>query len=64
MCRKVKPAKPSTWAPKEILGMKREALLDCYTTLQACYGQPWARTSVDLAIEVRIDTSYQALRLQ
>ena len=40
--------------------MKREALLDCYSTLKACYGKPWARTSVDLAIEVR--PSYPTLQ--
>lgn len=34
--------------------MKREALLDCYDTLKSCYGKLWARTSVDLAIEVRL----------
>ena len=51
-CRKIKPVKPSTWSAKEILGMKREALLDCFDTMKACYGRPWARTSVDLAIEV------------
>lgn len=32
--------------------MKREALLDCFDTMKACYGKAWARTSVDLAIEV------------
>ena len=32
--------------------MKREALLDCFDTMKACYGRAWARTSVDLAIEV------------
>ena len=31
--------------------MKREALLDCFDTMKACYGRAWARTSVDLAIE-------------
>lgn len=51
-CRKIKPVKPSTWSAKEILGMKREALLDCFDTMKACYGRAWARTSVDLAIEV------------
>ncbi|KAL3134781.1 hypothetical protein ABBQ32_007767 [Trebouxia sp. C0010 RCD-2024] len=49
--RKIKLMKPSTWSSKEILGMKREALLDCFDTMKACYGRPWARTSVDLAIE-------------
>ena len=32
--------------------MKREALLDCFDTMKACYGHAWARTSVDLAVEV------------
>lgn len=49
--RKIKLMKPSTWSSKEILGMKREALLDCFDTMKACYGRPWARTSVDLAIK-------------
>jgi len=50
--RKIKLAKPSTWSKEEIIGMKREALLDCFDTMKACYGHAWARTSVDLAIEV------------
>lgn len=49
--RKIKLAKPSTWSKEEITGMKREALLDCFDTMKACYGHAWARTSVDLAIE-------------
>ena len=32
--------------------MKREALLDCLATARARYDQAWARTSVDLAIQV------------
>lgn len=50
--RKIKLAKPTTWSKEEITGMKREALLDCFDTMQACYGHAWARTSVDLAVEV------------
>lgn len=59
-CRKIKPVKPSTWSAKEILGMKREALLDCFDTMKACYGRAWARTSVDLAIEVSFRSSGSA----
>lgn len=59
-CRKIKPVKPSTWSAKEILGMKREALLDCFATMKACYGRAWARTSVDLAIEVGLQSSGNA----
>ena len=62
-CRKIKLVKPSTWSSKEILGMKREALLDCFGTMKACYGKPWARTSVDLAIEVDLHSVLAELHL-
>ncbi|KAK9818350.1 hypothetical protein WJX72_011096 [[Myrmecia] bisecta] len=39
------------WSSREILSMKRDALLDCVDTMKACYRQAWARTSVDMAIE-------------
>lgn len=55
-CRKVRFAKKSTWTHDEIIGMKREALLDCFDTMKACYGQAWAKTSVDLAIQVSCKT--------
>ena len=43
------------WSSREILGMKREALLDCYRSMQKdMYGTLWARTSVDLAVEVHV----------
>ena len=38
---------------RESGALKREALLDCLDTARACYNNAWARTSVDLAIEVR-----------
>ncbi len=38
---------------RESGALKREALLDCLDTARACYHNAWARTSVDLAIEVR-----------
>lgn len=40
------------WSSREALVMKREALLDCLATAQGRYDQAWARTSVDLAIQV------------
>jgi len=57
VARKIKLAKPSTWSKEEITGMKREALLDCFDTMKACYGHAWARTSVDLATEVKRQVS-------
>ena len=41
------------WSAREAGAMKREALLDCMATAQSRYDQTWARTSVDLAIQVR-----------
>lgn len=52
--RKIKLAKPTTWSKEEITGMKREALLDCFDTMKACYGHAWAWTSVDLAVEALV----------
>ena len=47
--------KSTCWSSKEMLGMKREALLDCYRSMQKeIYGNLWARTSVDLAVEVPV----------
>lgn len=37
---------------RESGALKREALLDCLDTARGCYAHAWARTSVDLAIEV------------
>lgn len=37
---------------RESGALKREALLDCLDTARGCYRHAWARTSVDLAIEV------------
>ena len=34
--------------------MKRDALLDCLDTARECYRNAWARTSVDIAIQVRL----------
>ena len=50
----MKYARKGTWSHDEIVGMKREALLDCFDTMRACYGHAWARTLVDLAIEVTL----------
>ena len=36
--------------------MKREAVLDCFAAARAAYKHAWARTSVDLAIEVSLQT--------
>jgi hypothetical protein len=44
--------KGDTWSSKEAGAMKREALLACLETARDCYHNAWARTSVDLAIEV------------
>lgn len=33
--------------------MKRDALLDCLDTARSRYGLAWARTSTDIAIQVR-----------
>lgn len=35
--------------------MKRDALLDCLDTARDCYRHAWARTSVDIAIQVRLN---------
>ena len=35
--------------------MKREALLDCLDTARDCYRHAWARTSVDIAIQVQLN---------
>ena len=40
------------WTTAEALCMKREALLDCLETMQERHKVPWARTSIDIAIEV------------
>ena len=54
-CRKPDRPKSTCWSSREILGMKREALLDCYRSMQKeIYGNLWARTSVDLAVKVRM----------
>ena len=45
--------KPQVWTPAQSRAMKRQALLDCVLAAQARYSQPWARTSVDLAIQAR-----------
>lgn len=37
---------------RESGALKREALLDCLDTARGGYAHAWARTSVDLAIEV------------
>ena len=37
---------------RESGALKRDALLDCLDTARGCYAHAWARTSVDLAIEV------------
>ena len=42
------------WTTAEALCMKREALLDCLETMQERHRLPWARTSIDIAIEVFI----------
>ncbi len=34
------------------MAMKRDALLDCLDTARDCYRHAWARTSVDIAIQV------------
>ncbi|KAK9824923.1 hypothetical protein WJX74_007145 [Apatococcus lobatus] len=39
------------WTTAEALCMKREALLDCLETMQERHRIPWARTSIDIAIE-------------
>ncbi|KAK9850114.1 hypothetical protein WJX84_008973 [Apatococcus fuscideae] len=39
------------WTTAEALCMKREALLDCLETMRERHRLPWARTSVDIAIE-------------
>jgi hypothetical protein len=41
----------AVWSSREALGMKREALLDCFDTARGRYHQAWARTSVDIAIQ-------------
>ena len=50
------PAPPDSGAGalriRESGALKREALLDCLDTARGCYAHAWARTSVDLAIEV------------
>ena len=40
------------WSPAQCLAMKRQALLDCIHAAKERYPQAWARTSVDLAIQV------------
>ena len=35
--------------------MKRDALLDCLDTARDCYCHAWARTSVDIAIQVHLE---------
>ena len=42
----------SMWSHRQATCMKREALLECLEAARAVYGRPWARTSVDIAIEV------------
>ena len=40
------------WTASQCLAMKRQALLDCIQAAKERYPQAWARTSVDLAIQV------------
>ncbi len=40
------------WTTAEALCAKREALLDCLQTLRERHRVPWARTGVEIAIEV------------
>ena len=43
------------WSSRESTAMKRDALLDCLDTARDCYRHAWARTSVDIAVEVRLN---------
>lgn len=38
---------------QELLDKRREALLECLESLKGVYSKPWARTSVDIAVQVR-----------
>ena len=40
------------WSSRESTALKRDALLDCLDTARDCYRHAWARTSVDIAIQV------------
>jgi len=46
------PAGAAALRVRESGALKRAALLDCLDTARGCYRHAWARTSVDLAIEV------------
>ena len=35
-----------------LLDKRREALLECLESLKGVYSKPWARTSVDIAVQV------------
>lgn len=48
-------AKAETWSSREAGGMKREAVLACLETARLCYQHAWARTSVDIAIQVPLN---------
>ena len=43
---------------QELLRRKREALLDSLECLESLYVKPWARTSVDIAIQVGMSDGY------
>lgn len=46
------PLPPSNaWTPAQALVMRRQALIECLITTQSLYKLPWARTSVELAVE-------------